>query len=243
MDEAWWGPISLLSNGLPMFLTFERPKPGSLIVDQAGERFMNEAQSYTDAVHEMFRRDRETGGGVPAWLVFDQSYRNNYQFGMMLPGRTPQSAIDSGYMRRAQTIEELAGLCSMVPARLRASIERFNDLARNGEDTDFGRGSDDYDTYFGDPRTRPNACLGPLAKAPYYAVAMYPGDLGTKGGLITDEHCRVLRDDGSVIEGLYATGNTAATVMGRRYPGPGVTLGPALTFSYCAVHHAAGRSI
>lgn len=243
MDEAWWGPVSILPNGLPMFLTFERPKPGSLIVDQRGDRFMNEAQSYTDAVHEMFRRQDRMGGGVPCWLVFDQTYRNNYQFGMMLPGRTPKQAIECGYMRRAHTIEELAVHCKMDPATLRASIERFNTLARSGVDIDFGRGSNPYDTYFGDPRTRPNACLGPLLKAPFYAVGMYPGDLGTKGGLVTDEHCRVLREDGSVIEGLYATGNTAATVMGRKYPGPGVTLGPALTYSYRAVHHAAGKPL
>jgi 3-oxosteroid 1-dehydrogenase len=243
MDEAWWGPVSILSNGLPMFLTFERPKPGSLIVDQQGVRFMNEAQSYTDAVHEMFKRQDQMGGGVPAWLVFDQSYRDSYQFGMMLPGHTPKEAIESGYFRRADTIEELAAICKMNPTKLRASIERFNTLAKSGVDTDFGRGSNPYDTYFGDPRTKPNACLGPLLKAPFYAVGMYPGDLGTKGGLVTDEHCRVLREDGSIIEGLYATGNTAATVMGRKYPGPGVTLGPALTYSYRAVHHAAGKPL
>jgi len=243
MDDAWWGPVSVLPSGLPMFLTFERPKPGSLIVDQEGERFMNEAQSYTDAVHEMFRRHEEKGGGVPSWLVFDQHYRNRYQFGMMLPGRTPREAIESGYLRRADTIEDLARLCNMDPATLRASIERFNTLAEKGVDEDYGRGSDDYDRYFGDPLTKPNNCLGPLLKGPFYAVALYPGDLGTKGGLVTDEHCRVLREDGSVIEGLYATGNTAATVMGRRYPGPGVTLGPALTYSWRAVHHAAGKPL
>jgi 3-oxosteroid 1-dehydrogenase len=193
MDEAWWGPVSILPNGLPMFLTFERPKPGSLIVDQRGHRFMNEAQSYTDAVHEMFRRQAQMSGGIPCWLVFDHTYRSSYQFGMMLPGRTPKEAIESGYMRRADTLEELATLCKMDPATLRSSVERFNTLARSGVDTDFGRGSNPYDTYFGDPRTKPNPCLGALLKAPFYAVGMYPGDLGTKGGLVTDDHCRVLR--------------------------------------------------
>jgi 3-oxosteroid 1-dehydrogenase len=161
---------------------------------------------------------------------------------MLLPGRTPESLVEAKYLRRAQTLEELALACQIDPARLRATVDRFNVLAASGVDGDFGRGSNAYDRYFGDPRVKPNPCLGPLSKAPFYAVALYPGDLGTKGGLVTDEHARVLRPDGTVVEGLYATGNTAASVMGRSYPGPGVTLGPALTFSYRAMLHVAGLS-
>ena len=116
-------------------------------------------------------------------------------------------------------------------------------LAQKGVDEDFARGSDAYDRYFGDPRVKPNPCMGPLTKPPYYAVKLYPGDLGTKGGLVTDENARVLRPDGSIIDGLYATGNTAASVMGRRYPGPGVTLGPALTYSYRAMMHLTGNAL
>lgn len=241
MDEAWWGPASVLPNGLPMFLVAERSKPGSLMVDQRGERYMNEAQSYVDAVHLMFERQETHKTGVPSWIVFDQRYRNRYQFGMLLPGRTPQELVDAGYLRRAKTIEELAKLCNMDPATLRNTIERFNGFAKTGIDEDFGRGSDAYDLYFGDPRVKPNPSLGGLTQAPFYAVALFPGDLGTKGGVVTDEHARVLREDGSVIEGLYASGNTAASMMGRSYPGPGVTLGPALTHSYRAVLHAAGQ--
>lgn len=242
MDEAWWGPVSILPNGLPMFLTFERPKPGAMIVDQKGARFMNEAQSYVDAVHAMFRRHDEMGGGVPSWLIFDQKNRNSYQFGMLLPGRTPQAMIDSGYITKADTLEALAAACGMEALILRASVERFNALVEKGIDEDFGRGSDAYDRYFGDPSVKPNPCLGPLRHAPFYAVKLYPGDLGTKGGLVTDEFARVLRPDGTVIQSLYATGNTAASVMGRRYPGPGVTLGPALTQSYIAMHDVAANA-
>jgi 3-oxosteroid 1-dehydrogenase len=241
MGEAWWGPVSVLPNGMPMFLSAERPKPGSMVVDQAGDRFMNEAQSYVDAVHEMFKRHEATGGGVPAWLIMDQRNRNRYQFGMLLPGQTPQDLIDAGYLTRADTLEELAGKCNMDPAKLRASVERFNGFSIKGVDEDFGRGGDAYDRYFGDPLVKPNPCLGPLTKPPYYAVRLYPGDLGTKGGLVTDEFQRVLRPDGTFIAGLYASGNTAASLMGRRYPGPGVTLGPALTHSYIAMHHVAQR--
>ena len=242
MDEAWWGPASIMPSGVPRYHVAERSKPGSMIVDQSGERFMNESQSYVDAVHAIFRRQSEGKGGIPCWILFDQRYRDRYQFGMLLPGRTPESLVKAGYLRRRSTIEELAKECQIDPIKLRKTVDRFNALAEKGVDEDFARGSDVYDRYFGDPRVKPNPCLMPLSKGPFYAVALYPGDLGTKGGLVTDESARVLRPDGSVIQGLYASGNTAATVMGRKYPGPGVTLGPALTYSYLAMQHVAGQA-
>jgi succinate dehydrogenase/fumarate reductase flavoprotein subunit len=242
MDEAWWGPASVLPTGQGMFHVSERSKPGSLIVDQNGVRYMNEAQSYVDAVHAMFRHQAEGAGGIPSWLVFDQQYRSRYPFGMLLPGVTPQHLVDAGYFRRAHSIEELAVMCDINPTTLRATIERFNGMAKMGIDSDYSRGANVYDRYFGDPRIKPNPCLAPLVKPPFYGVALYPGDLGTKGGLVTDEHGRVLRPGGPVITGLYASGNTTASPMGRRYPGPGCTLGPALTFSYLAMKHAAGSA-
>jgi succinate dehydrogenase/fumarate reductase flavoprotein subunit len=243
MDEAWWGPASVLPSGQGMFHVSERSKPGSIIVDQRGVRYMNEAQSYVDAVHAMFHHQSEGAGGIPSWLVFDQRYRSRYPFGMLLPGSTPQPLIDAGYLRRANTIEELAARCEINPVKLRETVERFNAMAKTGVDSDYSRGTNVYDRYFGDPRVKPNPCLAPLSKPPFYAVALYPGDLGTKGGLVTDEHARVIRPDGSVISGLYASGNTTASMMGRRYPGPGCTLGPTLTFSYRAMRHAAGNGI
>jgi succinate dehydrogenase/fumarate reductase flavoprotein subunit len=242
MDEAWWGPASVLPTGQGMFHVSERSKPGSLIVDQNGVRYMNEAQSYVDAVHAMFRHQAEGAGGIPSWLIFDQQYRSRYPFGMLLPGVTPRHLVEAGYFRRADSIAELAVMCDINPTTLSATVERFNGMAKVGIDSDYSRGANVYDRYFGDPRIKPNPCLAPLVKPPFYGVALYPGDLGTKGGLVTDEHGRVLRPGGPVITGLYASGNTTASPMGRRYPGPGCTLGPALTFSYLAMKHAAGSA-
>lgn len=242
MDEAWWGPASVLPSGQGLFHVSERAKPGSLIVNRQAHRFMNEAESYVDAVHAMFREEDEGRGGVPCWLVFDQRYRSNYPFGTLLPGRTPKALVDAGYFRRARTIEELAGMCELDPVQLGETIAEFNLMAKRGVDDLFGRGDNAYDRHFGDPRVKPNPSMAPISKAPFYAVALYPGDLGTKGGMVTDEYSRVLRPDGSVIDGLYASGNSSASVMGRKYPGPGSTLGPALTFSYLAMRHAAGNA-
>ncbi|HEU5109436.1 MAG TPA: FAD-binding protein, partial [Micromonosporaceae bacterium] len=139
-----------------------------------------------------------------------------------------------GAVHRAGTVEELASAIGMPPESLRATVDRFNTFADTGQDKDFRRGESGYDHYYGDPGNRPNPCLGRLDRAPFYAVRIVPGDLGTKGGLRTDGRARVLRADGSVIDGLYAAGNAAAPVMGRTYAGPGATLGPAMVFGYLA---------
>jgi 3-oxosteroid 1-dehydrogenase len=243
MDEAWWGPSSLLSpEGPAIFHVSERSKPGSLIVDSSAKRYFNESMDYVLAGQTMYERHAEVPA-IPSYLIFDQRYRNRYPFGANLPGRTPQELIDSGYFKRADTLEDLAQLCGLQPEVLRTTIEQFNNYARKGVDPDFHRGDNPYDRYYGDPRVRPNACLAPIEKPPFYAVELVPGDLGTKGGLVTDEHGRVLREDGTPIPGLYASGNTTASVMGRRYPGPGVTLAPALTFAYLAMRHASGQPV
>jgi 3-oxosteroid 1-dehydrogenase len=118
---------------------------------------------------------------------------------------------------------------------LKETVERFNQFAATGSDQDFKRGESAYDRYYGDPTIKPNPCLAPVKKPPFYSVKIYPGDIGTKGGLVTDEYARVLLEDGSIIPGLYAVGNTSASVMGNSYPGPGGTIGPAMTFGYIAV--------
>lgn len=127
----------------------------------------------------------------------------------------------------------------MKPEVLRDTVERFNGFARSGVDGDFGRGNSAYDRYYSDPTVKPNPNLGPLEKPPFDAVEFVIGDLGTKGGVVTDEHARVLREDGTVIEGLYASGNCSASVMGHTYPGPGSTLGPAVVFGLIAARHIA----
>jgi 3-oxosteroid 1-dehydrogenase len=241
LDEAWWGPSSFLPpDGPAIFHVSERSKPGSLIVDQSGVRYFNESMDYVLAGQTMYERSKDVPA-IPSLLIFDQRYRDRYPFGANLPGRTPRELIENGYFKRAETIEDLAKLCDLPADALRATIERFNGFARSGVDEDFQRGNAFYDGYYGDPRNKPNPCLGPIDKPPYYAVALYPGDLGTKGGLVTDENGRVLDEDGAAIEGLYASGNTSASVMGPRYPGPGVTIAPALTFSWLAMTHAAGK--
>ena len=241
MDEAWWGPSSLLPpDGPAIFHVSERSKPGSLIVDQSGVRYFNESMDYVLAGQTMYTRSEEVGA-IPSYIVFDQRYRDRYPFGANLPGRTPQALIENGYFKRADTVENLAKLIDVPPDALKATVERFNGFARVGVDNDFHRGENAYDVYYGDPRVKPNACLAPIEKGPFYAVALYPGDLGTKGGLVTDANGRVLRDDGTPVQGLYSSGNSSASVMGRCYPGPGVTLAPALTFSWLAMAHAAGH--
>jgi 3-oxosteroid 1-dehydrogenase len=234
MDDAWWGPSIPLSGG-PYFCLSERTVPGCMLVNGAGERFVNEAAPYVDVVHAMYDGHRDKVPHVPSWLIVDQRYRDRYMFAGLGPRQAfPGRWYTVGAVHRAGTVAELAGRIDVPPEALRATVERFNGFARTGRDNDFRRGESAYDRYYGDPRNRPNPCLAPLERAPFYAVRIVPGDLGTKGGLRTDDRARVLRDDGSVIAGLYAAGNASATVMGHTYAGPGATIGPAMTFGYLA---------
>jgi len=239
MDDAWWGPSVPLPRG-PYFLLAERSLPGCILVNAAGRRFVNEAAPYVDAVHAMYDAHTAEVPHIPAWLVFDQRYRNRYLFAGRGPRQVfPSSWYAAGVCFTAATLSELATKIAVPGAALAATVQRFNQLAEHGRDDDFGRGASAYDRYYGDPRNRPNPCLAALTRAPFHAVRIVPGDLGTKGGLNTDERARVLRPDGSVIPGLYAAGNTSALVMGRTYAGPGATLGPAMTFAYLAARDLA----
>jgi 3-oxosteroid 1-dehydrogenase len=242
MEEAWWGPSSLPPGGPPHFHLIERSVPGSILIDSAGKRFTNEAASYIDVVHAMYEHNRSDAVSIPAHFIMDRRFRRRYPFGTTMPGlKFPKEYMESGYVKTADTLEELAAKIGVDRRGLLETVARFNGFARTGKDLDFQRGDSEYDRYYGDDRVRPNPCLGAIEKPPFYAVEMIPGDLGTKGGLVTDEHARVLRDDGSPIEGAYAIGNTSASVMGDTYPGPGSTLGPAMTFGYVAAMHASNR--
>ncbi|NHF65594.1 FAD-dependent oxidoreductase [Xanthomonas hortorum] len=238
MDDAWWGPSFMYPDDVPGFCLWERTLPGSIIVDDKGERYFNEAESYIDAGHAMLARNK-IAGAIPSWLIMDGRFRRRYVFGTMPPGLTPKAMFTSGFFEMADTLDELARKCGIDAAGLKRTVERHNAFSKSGVDEDFGRGRTVYDHYFSDSSVKPNPTLGPIDKGPYLACKVYPGDLGTKGGLLTDEHARVLRDSGEVIDGLYASGNTTASVMGRTYPGPGSTLGPATTFAYIAANHAA----
>ena len=239
MDDAWWGPSIPLPSG-PYFCLAERSLPGCLLVNGAGQRFVNESAPYVDAVHAMYDGHTDAVPHIPSWLIFDQRYRNSYVFAGLPPGRSlPRRWSAVGSVHRAATVAELAASASLDPDALAATVTRFNGFAQVGRDEDFHRGDSAYDRYYGDPRRRPNPNLAPLDTPPFYAVKIVPGDLGTKGGLRTDERARVLHADGTPIPGLYAAGNTSALVMGRTYAGPGATLGPAMTFGYLAAHDLA----
>ncbi|MCT2061013.1 3-oxosteroid 1-dehydrogenase [Dietzia cinnamea] len=241
MEDAWWGPTIMLPRG-PWFALAERSLPCSFMVNPRGERFMNESLPYVEAGHKMYGGEYGQGEGpaenLPAWIIFDQEYKNRYLFaGLQAKQPLPRKWLASENFHKADTLAELADLIGVPADALERTAERFNGFAEKGRDEDFHRGESGYDHYYGDPTNKPNPSLGPVRKAPFYAAKMVPGDLGTKGGANTDVHGRVLREDGSVIEGLYAAGNASSPVMGHTYAGPGATIGPAMVFGYLAVEH------
>jgi 3-oxosteroid 1-dehydrogenase len=186
-------------------------------------------------VHEIYRGEATGVPHVPAWMIIDQRYRNRYLFAGLSPRQPfPGRWYKNGTVKKAATLEELAEQLGLPPGALTETVTRFNGFARTGVDEDFHRGESAYDKYYSDPTVKPNPSLHAIDHAPFYAVKIVPGDLGTKGGLVTDERARVLRPDGSVIPGLYAAGNCSSAVMGHTYAGPGATIGPALTFGYLA---------
>lgn len=238
MDDAWWGPSIPLTGG-PWFCLAERTLPGGIMINDRAQRFMNEAAPYVEAVHRMyggeFGRGTGPGANIPSWMIIDQRYRNRYVFAGVSPRQAfPGRWLKAGVVVKASTIEDLAEKIGVDPGALAATVTRFNGFARSGNDEDFHRGDSGYDKYYGDPTNKPNPSLGAIDHAPFYAIKIVPGDLGTKGGLRTDVDARVLRADGSVIPGLYAAGNTSSPVMGHTYAGPGATIGPAIAFGYLA---------
>jgi 3-oxosteroid 1-dehydrogenase len=241
MDDAWWGPAIPLPDE-PYFCLAERTLPGSLLANAAGVRFVNEAAPYSDVVHLMYAHN-VISPDIPAWLIFDQNYRNRYLFKDVLATLPfPDEWYQSGVLFRSPTIEGLATKIGVPAAALHATVTRFNGFAATGNDLDFHRGASVYDHYYTDPAVMPNSCLAPLWLPPYYAFKIVPGDLGTKGGMRTDASARVLRADGSVISGLYAAGNASGAVMGHSYAGAGSTIGPAMTFGYVAANTIAANT-
>jgi 3-oxosteroid 1-dehydrogenase len=240
MEDAWWGPTIPLPGG-PYFCLGERNLPGSLMVNAAGQRYVNECAPYVDAVHAMYEPEVPY---VPSWLIFDQRYRDTYVFAGQPPRRRfSRRWYAAGTVFQAPSLAELAAAIDVDAEALGKTVARFNDFARSGVDEDFRRGDSAYDRYYGDPRRKPNPNLAALVKPPFYAVKIMPGDLGTKGGLVTDARARVLREDGSAIAGLYAAGNVSAAVMGHSYAGAGATIGPAMTFGYLAAKDMAARDM
>ncbi|SPM40395.1 Succinate dehydrogenase/fumarate reductase, flavoprotein subunit [Mycobacterium numidiamassiliense] len=252
LDEAWWFPAIQWPDGRMQFMLNERMMPSQFIVNGEGKRFINEAAPYMDFGHAMIDGQRSGVTHIPCWLITDHRSFNRYVVGGHLPipkipfapvptGRkVPAAWLESGVVKSAMSWDEMAANINVPAEQLRHTASRFNELAHKGHDDDFHRGDSVYDNYYGDP-TLPNPNLYPLGNPPYYAFRIVLGDLGTSGGLLTDEYARVLRPDATVVPGLYAVGNTSAAVMGRSYAGAGATIGPAMTFGFVAAKHIAGQ--
>jgi len=216
----------------------EIAKPHSMVVDQSGERYLNESQSYMTFCQAMLNRNHSVPA-VPSWLIFDSEYERKYMVAGTLPGsKKPRSWFDRGWLKKAETIEELGKLCNIAPAKLQAEVERFNRFARTGVDEAFNRGGRAFDRFLGDKAQTPSPSMGVIEKGPFYAYQFYPGDVGTYGGVVCDTNARVVREDGSIIPGLYATGISTASVMGHAYPGAGASVGPSFVWGYIAAMHA-----
>lgn len=249
MQCAWWTPTFILPDGTPEALIVGKSMPGCIFVNKAGRRFVNEAAPYEDVVKGQYAANHASAPSIPCYMVFDARYRREYTIGngRILPGkvmpdeRVPPQYTESGFLQKGETLRHLAGKIGVDAEGLETEISRFNRFARSGNDEDFHRGESRQDRYYSDPGIKPNPTLAPLLEPPFYAIAIYPGDLGTKGGLKCDAHARVLDAAGAVIPGLYATGNCSGAVMGNSYPGAGSTIGPSMAFGYIAARDAAGQ--
>ncbi len=217
--------------------------PHAILVDQTGVRYQNEGGSYMAYCQGMLDRHR-ISPAVPSWAVLDSQYIERY----LLSGKSPKRKLlkkwhEAGYLKQGETLEALATEMQVEPATLKETVERFNGFVRQGRDEDFGRGERAYDRWCGEFVREPQQTLGTIEKGPFYAVPVYPGDVSTFGGVLTDDRGRVLKEDGAVIRGLYATGVCTASMMGRIYPGAGGSIGPAMVWGWVAAHHAAGLEL
>ena len=236
LDEAWWLPMVFIQDPGAASLGSGRQRPGAIYVDGTGKRFCNESNSYVEVGKAMYANK-----AVPCWQVFDEGYVRRYVSGAnpLKKRSLSESLIEQGAVKRASTIADLARQMDVPADALEQTVKRFNEFAAKGLDPDFGRGQSAYNICLGDPGYKPNAAVGPLDSAPYYATRVFPADVGTCGGVITNEHAQVLNDQDQVIEGLYATGNITATVMGRNYLGAGGSIANTMIFGYVAARHAA----
>ncbi len=247
LDLCIWVATSGMPNGDPapgsvvdgrvlpyMHSSAEMGKPHCILVDSCGQRFVNESGSYMAVGEAMYERAQ-----FPCWYILDYEHRKRYMWGMQFG--IPKQWLASGYVKQSESIEDLAQQCGIDPLGLKDTVERFNGFAHSGKDLDFNRGENCYDRWSGDESNTPNPALGAIEKGPFYAIAAFPGDVGTAGGLVCDVHARVLRDDGTVIAGLYATGNCTSSPLGRFYPGAGGSIGSSFIFGYRAGLHAAEK--
>lgn len=237
MEEAWWTPGSLLPDGryAGFHVPGESGKPHIIIVGSGGRRIGNEAGAYMEFGQRMY-----ASGMVPAWAILESRALQYYNWGPIMAGKQLKPWNDSGYLVSAGSLAELAQKCGIDEAGFLDEVARFNRMARLGVDEDFGRGASHHNRLMGDPNNRPNPSLGLIEKGPFHAVKIWPLDVGTSGGLVTDEFARVVHKDGSPVDGLYAAGNITAPVVGPTYPGAGASIGAGITFGYVAARHVAG---
>ncbi len=243
-QPCYWAPVSIRKRkdgstaAFPHFV-LDRSKPGTICVGRDGRRFVNESRSYHEFVAAMYAANRD-GSHIPTFLIADAPAIATYGLGMVRPGGAKLAPfLGDGYLVAAPTLAALAGKLGIDAAALQATVARFNDFAATGVDADFGRGSTVYERHNGDAGHGPNPTLGAVATGPFYAVRLLPGDIGAATGLVTDDHARLLRGDGSAIEGLYAAGADMNSIMGGVYPGPGITIGPGIVFGAIAAETAA----
>lgn len=253
MEQGWWIPtMTLPMPGASNFheihqAAFDVGRPWSVCVNRNGVRFVDEACGYDSFGQAMVEDHLKTGANMPCWLIFDAKFRKKFSAGGLMPTvHTAEAKVPSDwwdhYVFRANSIDELARKIKIPVDALRQTVSNMNEYAKTGVDPEFGRGMNIYDQFFGDPTVTPNPNLGRIDTAPFYAVPINNGDLGTKGGLRCDERARVLDGEGKPIPGLYAAGNNSGTPFGDVYPGAGATIGPAMTFAFVAANDIAERS-
>ena len=248
MDTGWWSTTMKVPGQEKGWLSMvDKSMPGNYTVNKNGERFSNESQNYVSFVNDMFAKFDEGNPCAPCYMIFDSNFRKNRPCGPLLQGSMqPDSAVPKewwtpSFLSKGETLEELAEIVGIDPDGLRATQAKVNGYAVTGKDLELQRGDSAYDRYYGDPSVTPNPCLAPLKEGPFYCMVLYPGEMGTAGGLVIDTHARVLKQDGQPIAGLYACGNVTTALL-PTYPGPGSTLGPAMTFGYLAAKDITGTN-
>ena len=240
-SNFFWAPVSVLRRAdgseerFPHLVT-DRAKPGVIAVNQRAVRFVNESNSY----HYFASAMQQSPDNAPCYLICDAVAMRRYGLGLARPAPVNNRAlVEAGYLHQADSLAALAGQLGLDPQQLMDTVARYNRDAESGVDGEFGKGGNSYNRALGDPGHRPNTCNAPLREAPFYAVTLYTGDLGTSRGLVTNGHAQVLNQQNAPIPGLYAVGNDMDSMMAGTYPGPGITLGPALTFGYLSAAHMA----
>jgi succinate dehydrogenase/fumarate reductase flavoprotein subunit len=242
--NGFWSPVSVRrrrDGSMAVFphLVLDRGKPGAIAVDPQGRRFVSEAIDYHRFAEAMLAALAKSPT-KPCFLICDDAFMAKYGLGMVRPGRINlRGALADGYVKRADTLVALAHAIGVPAETLAQTVARHTGFARTGVDEDFGKGSDAYQRNVGDPLHRPNPCIGAIEQPPFYAMAIYASDIGTSAGLATNELGQVLRENASPIAGLYACGSDMASIMAGAYPGPGINIGPGMTFGFIAARHAA----